>query len=75
MPVSRAQVRLAHEVLEGKSDRMPRHVAQEIVDGMQGKSMHELPERVHPKKAAIRVRLARPRGNPRDMTTAVRRQR
>lgn len=44
MPHSKAQVRLAHAVMEGKSHAMPKSVAQEMISKMHGKSMKSLPE-------------------------------
>lgn len=54
MPASRAQVRLAHEVLEGRSAALPPPVAQEIVTKMHGHTMASLPERVGAPSAARR---------------------
>ena len=50
MPQSRAQVRLAHSVVEGKSDILPQSVAQEIVSKMHGRSMSSLPEKAKKKR-------------------------
>lgn len=48
MPTSRAQVRLAHAVLEGKTDKLPRGVAQDFVDAVHGHKLTDLPD--HSKK-------------------------
>ena len=45
VPDSKAQVRLAHAVLEGKSKKLPRDVAEEIVNKASAKVMRRLPER------------------------------
>lgn len=60
MPQSRAQLRLAHEVLEGKSDRLPPKVAQEMVAAFHGHSMDELPERSTPKKKKLFPKKRKP---------------
>lgn len=51
MPESRAQLRLAHEVDEGKSHAMPKSVADEMIKAFHGHSMSELPEKADTKKA------------------------
>lgn len=51
MPQSRAQVRAAHAVLEGKSDLFGDDFAQEVVSKMHGRKMSELPERASPMSA------------------------
>ena len=50
MPMSKAQVRAAYAVLEGKGKTgMPRSAAQEITRGLTSLAYSKLPERKHPK--------------------------
>lgn len=44
MPTSRAQLRLAHAVEEGRSKKMPESVADEMIRAFHGHRMHELPD-------------------------------
>jgi hypothetical protein len=73
MPVSQAQVRLAHDVLEGRSNRMPVAVAREIVAQTPGHALDALPKRAPTKAASIRIggHVAR---DPRSLADAVRRR-
>lgn len=53
MPTSKAQVRLAYAVLEGKSDAMPKGVAKEMIakwEGMNKKERKHLKEKAAPRK-------------------------
>jgi hypothetical protein len=54
VPRSRAEVRLAHAILEGKAKKsgMDRSYAQEVVGKMHGKSMASLPEHTKAKGAS-----------------------
>ena len=45
MPQTQAQLRLAHAVAEGKSDKMPGKVAKEMISAFHGHHMSELPEK------------------------------
>lgn len=56
MPDSRSQVRLAHEVVEGRATEssMPVSAAREIIRKMHGKKMSSLPEKVSDKQKTLR---------------------
>jgi hypothetical protein len=56
MPRSRAEVRLAHSVLEGKArdSGMSAAYAREVVQKMHGHSMSELPSHTKPRRVKVR---------------------
>jgi len=55
MPDSRAQVRLAHAVVEGGAkSSMPISAAKEILRKMHGRHMSSLPEKVSDKQKTLR---------------------
>jgi len=61
MPDSRAQVRAAHAVLEGKSDLFSKDFANEVVSKMHGRKMSSLPDRASSYKNTSGDGMARDR--------------